>query len=170
VTDSGSVIHHPRPRPGVGVGLVGLYDVSTDTSGDNVPPSDDGRRPGAGPDTHTEPETETEGGYDTAPSQSSEDDGDELSMADLLLSHSPAHPITGAEAWELELGETVKHVGATSAGVGGSTSGIGGSGVVRTGRGRKVRAKVGGVTERSKSFEEKDKDKGTGKAEGTGKC
>ena len=52
VTDSGVVIHHPRPRPGVGVWLVGLYDVSTDTSGDNVPPSDeDGHRPGAGPDT-----------------------------------------------------------------------------------------------------------------------
>jgi len=174
VTDSGVVIHHPRPRPGVGVeGLVGFYDVARDTSGDDVlrdmpcdkvpPPSDDGRRPGAGPDTQTEPETETEteGGYDTAPSQQlSEDGGDEPSMVDLLLSHSPAHPITGAEAWELELGETVKHVGAASAGE------IGGSGVVRTGRGRKVRAKVGG-----KSIEEKDEDeeKGKEKADETGK-
>jgi len=172
VTDSGSVIHHPRPRPGVGVeGLVGFYDVARDTSGDDVlrdtsgenvpPPSDDGRRPGAGPDTQTEPETETEteGGYDTAPSQQlSEDGGDEPSMVDLLLSHSPAHPITGAEAWELELGETVKHVGAASAGE------IGGSAVVRTGRGRKVRAKVGG-----KPIEEKDEGKGKGEAEGTGK-
>ena len=157
VTDSGSVIHHPRPRPGVGVeGLVGCYDVSRETSGDDVPP------PGAGPDTQTEPEpeTETEGGYDTAPSQLSE--GDEPSMADLLLlsHHSPAaHPIEGAEAWELELSETVKRAGATSSGDGGSTSGV-----VRTGRGRKVRAKVGG-----KSIEEKDEDEGKGKGEGTGK-
>ncbi|KIJ97341.1 hypothetical protein K443DRAFT_681613 [Laccaria amethystina LaAM-08-1] len=165
VTDSGSVIHHPRPRPGVGVGLVGFYDVPRDTSGDDVPPpSDDG----AGPDTQTEPETETEGGYDTAPSQLSEDGGDEPSMVDLLLSHSPAHPISGAEAWELELGETVKRVGA---GVGGSTNGIGGSGVVRTGRGRRVRAKVGGVGEGGKSIKEKDEheEKGKGKAEGRGK-
>ena len=94
VTDSGSVIHHPRPRPGIGVeGLVGFYDVSRDTSGDDdprdtsgdniPPPSDDGRRPGAGPDTQTGPETETEGGYDTAPSQLSEDGGNELSTADV---------------------------------------------------------------------------------------
>ena len=176
VTDSGSVIHHPRPRPGVGVeGLVGYYDVSRETSGDDVlrdtsgdntpPPSDD---VGAGPDSQTgqetETETETEGGYDTAPSQLSE--GDEPSMADpLLLSHhSPAaHPITGAEVWELELGETVKRAGVTSAGGGGSRSGVGGGGVVRTGRGRKVLAKVGG-----KSIEEKDEDEGKGKAEGTG--
>ena len=33
VSDSGVVIHHPRPRPGVGVGLVGFYDTSRDTSG-----------------------------------------------------------------------------------------------------------------------------------------
>ena len=163
VTDSGSVIHHPRPRPGVGVeGLVGYYDVpSSDdvlrvTSGDNVPPPSD--EAGAGPDTQAEPETE--GGYDTAPSQLSE--GDEPSMADLLLLLLPhqspaAHPITGAEAWELELGETVKRAGATSAGGGGSTSGV-----VRTGKGRKVRAKVGG-----KSIEEKDE--GKGKGEGLGK-
>ena len=157
VTDSGSVIHHPRPRPGVGVeGLVGYYDVSRETSGDDVPP------PGAGPDTQTEPEmkTETEGGYNTAPSQLPE--GDEPSMADLLSHHSPvAHPITGAEAWELELGETVKRAGATSGGGGGSISGV-----VRTGRGRKVRVKVGG-----KSIEGKDEDeeKGKGKAEGLGK-
>ena len=171
VTDSGSVIHHPRPRPGVGVeGLVGYYDVSRDTSGDDGPP------PGAGPDAQTEPEmeTETEGGYDTAPSQLSE--GDEPSMADLLLlpHHSPAaHPIRGAEAWELELGETVKRAGATSAGGGGNTSGIGGSGVVRTGRGRKVRAKVGGgVGEGGKSIEGKDEEgeEGKGKAEGLGKA
>ena len=152
VTDSGRVIHHPRPRPGVGVGLVGLYDVPKDTSGDNVrPPSDDARRPG--PDTQTEPETE--GGNDAAPSQLSEDGtGDEPSMADLLFSHSPVHPMTGADAWELELGETVKHAGATSAGVGGRTCRIGGSGVVGTGRGRKVRAKVGGgVGEGGKSEE-----------------
>ena len=160
VTDSGSVIHHPRPRPGVGVeGLVGYYDVSRETSGDDVPPPSDDA--GAGPDTQTEPETE--GGYDIAPSQLSE--GDEPSMADLLLlsHHSPAaYPITGAEAWELELGETVKR----AAGAGGSTSGIGGTGVVRTGRGRKVRAKVGG-----KSIEEKDEGegKGKGKDEGLGK-
>ena len=152
VTDSGSVIHHPRPRPGVGVeGLVGYYDVSRYASGDNVPPLS------AGLDTHTEPEAETEGGYDTTPSQLSE--GDKLSMADLLLlpHHSPAaHPITGAEAWELELGETVKCAGATSVGIGRSTSGV-----VRTGRGRKV----GG-----KSIEEKDEDeeKGRGKAKGSG--
>ena len=162
VTDSGSVIHHPRPRPGVGVeGLVGYYDVSRETSGDDVPPPSDDA--GAGPDAQAVPEmeTETEGGYDTAPSQLSE--GDEPSMADLLLSHhSPAaHPITGAEAWELELGETVKRAGATSAGGGESTSGV-----VRTGRGRKVRAKVGG-----KFIEEKDEDeeKGKGKDEGLGK-
>jgi len=62
VTDSRSVIHHPRPRPGVGVGLVGFYDIPRDTSGDSddvptgdnvAPPSDDGRRPDAGPDTQT---------------------------------------------------------------------------------------------------------------------
>ena len=168
VTDSGSVIHHPRPRPGVGVeGLVGYYDVPSsddgprDTSGDDVPPPFDDA--GAGPDAQAVPEmeTETEGGYDTAPSQLSE--GDEPSMADLLLlsHHSPAaHPIRGAEAWELELGETVKR----AAGAGGSTSGIGGTGVVRTGRGRKVRAKVGG-----KSIEEKDEDGEKGKAKGTWK-
>ena len=163
VTDSGSVIHHPRPRPGVGVeGLVGYYDVSRERSSDDGPPSSDDAGPG--PDTQTEPEmeTETEGGYDTAPSQLSE--GDEPSMADLLLlsHHSPAtHPIRGAEAWELELGETVKRAGAMSSGVGGSTSGV-----VRTGRGRKVRGKVGG-----KSIEEKDEDEdeGKGKAEGIGK-
>ena len=161
VTDSGIVIYHPRPRPGVGVeGLVGYYDASRETSGDDVPPPSDDA--GAGPDAQAEPETE--GGFDTAPSQLSEDSGsaDEPSMADLLLlSHSPAHPITGAEAWELELGETVKRAGATSAGGGGSTSGV-----VRTGRGRKVRAKV-----RGKSIEEKDEDegKGKGKAEGLGK-
>ena len=44
VTDSGCVIHHPRPWPGIGVGLVGLYNVPKDMSGDNVrPPSDDTR-------------------------------------------------------------------------------------------------------------------------------
>ena len=94
-------------------------------------------------------------------------------MVDLLLfSHSPVHPITGVEAWELELGETVKHAGATSAGVGGCTCRIGGNGVVGIGRGRKVCAKVGGgVGEGSKSIEEKDDDerKGKGKAEGSGK-
>ena len=40
VTDSGSVIHDPRPRPGVIIGveeLVAFYDVPTDTSGDDVP-------------------------------------------------------------------------------------------------------------------------------------
>ena len=170
VTDSGSVIHHPRPRPGVGVeGLVGYYDVPRDASGDNVPPPSDDT--GAGPDMQTEPEpeTETEGGYDTAPSQLSEDGsgGNKPSMADLLFlsHHSPAaHPIKGAEAWEFELGETVKRAGATSAGGGGSTSEIGGSGVVRTGRGRKVHAKVGG-----KSIEEKDEDEGKGEAKGIGK-
>ena len=55
-------------------------------------------------------------------------------MMDLLLSHSPACAIIGAEAWEFQLDETVKHVGATSAGIGGSTSGIGAY-AVRPGRG-----------------------------------
>ena len=39
VTDSGSVIHHPRPRSRVGVGLEGfaaLDDVPRDTPGDDV--------------------------------------------------------------------------------------------------------------------------------------
>lgn len=175
LTNSGSVIHHPGPRPGVGVeGLVGYFDLPTgdgvlrDTSGSgdgsDVPPSSDNiHHAGAAPEPETETKTETEGGYDTAPSSSSspsqsslsiEDSGgggdeDEPSIADLLLlSHSPAHPITvkGAEAWELELGETVKR-----AGMGGS-----GVGVVRTGRGRKVRA--GG-----KSVEENDGDEDEGK-------
>ncbi|EDR07161.1 uncharacterized protein LACBIDRAFT_294566 [Laccaria bicolor S238N-H82] len=104
-TDSGFVIDHPRPQPGVGVeGLVGYYD------------------PGGGgasspdPDLLPEPETEMEGGNDTAPSQSSEGGDEDSSMADLLLlyHHSPAArpiPITGAEACELELGETVKRAG-----------------------------------------------------------
>ena len=37
VIDSGFVIYHSRPRPGVGViveGLVGFYDVPRDTSGE----------------------------------------------------------------------------------------------------------------------------------------
>ncbi|KIK05986.1 hypothetical protein K443DRAFT_3518 [Laccaria amethystina LaAM-08-1] len=130
VTDSESVIHHPGPLPGVGVGvegLVGLYDAPRDTSGAAM---------------QTKPETE--GSYDAAPSI-----------------------IQGrAEAWELELGETVQRVGAMSAG-----AGVGGSGVVRMGRGRKVSAKVGGVSEGGQSIEEKDNDeeKGKGKAEGNGR-
>ena len=72
-------------------------------------------------------ETEIEGSYDTAPSQLDEDgDGEspaeEPSITD-LLSHSHRHPITGAEARELQLGETVKRVGATSAGVGAGVEG-----------------------------------------------
>ena len=120
VTDSGSILHHPRPWPGVSVGvegLVGFYDVPRDTSGDdpprvksgnNVPPpsDEDGGRPGAGPDTQTEPETktrtETERSSDTASSQISPDGGDEPSMVDLLPSHPPAHPVISAEAWGLE--------------------------------------------------------------------
>ncbi|EDR07290.1 uncharacterized protein LACBIDRAFT_388494 [Laccaria bicolor S238N-H82] len=143
VSDFGSVIHHPRPRPGVGVGvegLVGYFDVPSD----DVPSSSDNlHHAGAAPKSETEPETkpepepetetETEGGYDTAPSPSpseGEDEDDGPSVADLLLSH---HPITGAEAWELELGETVKRAGSAA-----------GVGVVRTGRGMNlVRAGVG---------------------------
>ena len=56
VTDSGSVIHHPRPRPGVGVGVEGLdgfYDVWKDTSGDDVPRETSG----AALETQTKPET-----------------------------------------------------------------------------------------------------------------
>ena len=47
---------------------------------------------------------------------------------DLLLSHSRTHPITGAETWELELGETLKCVGAAFAGVGASVGGAVGRG------------------------------------------
>jgi hypothetical protein len=94
------------------------------------------------------------------------EEGDKPSIVDLLLFHPCAQPITGAEAWELELGETVQRVGAMSAG-----AGVGGSGVVRMGRGRKVSAKVGGVSEGGQSIEEKDNDeeKGKGKAEGNGR-
>lgn len=63
-------------------------------SGDDVPPR------GAGPDRLSQKQKQRlkEDIYDTAPLHFFEG-GDEPSMANLLLlSHSPAHPITGAEA------------------------------------------------------------------------
>jgi hypothetical protein len=90
------------------------------------------------------------------------EEGDKPSIVDLLLFHPCAQPITGAEAWEL--GETVQRVGAMSAG-----AGVGGSGVVRMGRGRKVSAKVGGVSEGGQSIEEKDNDEEKGKGKGRGR-
>ena len=84
VMDTGSVIHHPRLRSGVGVGgMAGFYDAPRKTSGDDIPrdtssgegKSADGSRDTSGTDGHIE--TETEGSYDTAPSQ-------EPSTADLL--------------------------------------------------------------------------------------
>jgi hypothetical protein len=102
VTDCGSVIHHPRPRSGVGVGgsVVGFYDVPRHTSGDDIL-SDTSSGDGKGADssrntscTDGDIETEAEGGYDTAPSQLSRErdgdgDGDEPSIADLPL--PPSH-------------------------------------------------------------------------------
>ncbi|EDQ98062.1 uncharacterized protein LACBIDRAFT_296079 [Laccaria bicolor S238N-H82] len=80
-------------------------------------------------------------------------------MKDLLLSHPPAHthPVTvkGAEAWELELGETVKHAGSAAADP---------RGVVRSGRGRNlVRVRVGGGGEGGQSVGEKTGEEGKGK-------
>ena len=185
VTDSGSVIHHPKPRPGVGAGvegLVGFYDVPTNTSG-------------AAHDMQIKPETE--GSYDTTPSQLSRDRGGGGEGEGGGIKYRgpplPRHPITGAETWELELGETVKRVEVGNIGVRGrvdgaagrksagrgliaSVGGVGGSasGVVRTGRGRKVRAKVGGASEaRGREGErvsgEKDDDKGEEKDENNAK-
>ena len=64
VTGIRSVIHHSRPWSGAGVakveGLAWFHDVERDTSG-------------AALDTQTTTEIETEGSYDTAPSQLSRD-------------------------------------------------------------------------------------------------
>ena len=94
--------------------------------------------------------------------------GDKPSIMDLLLSHPRTHPITGADAWELELDQTLKCVGAAFAGVG---AGIGGrKWNCRTGMGRKVGAKVSGADVKGSEKgseevvgEEKDKDEGKGK-------
>jgi len=113
-TDTGSVTDHPRPWSGVGDvgGLVGLYDVPSDTSGAALYAQ-----------TKPESETETEGSYDIAPSQSFRD-----RPPPLLPSHTPNNSSGGVG---VGVGRNVEHVGATSAGVGQSTSGIG---VARTGK------------------------------------
>jgi hypothetical protein len=80
--------------------VVGVYDVPRDTSGDDIPrdtSSGDGKGADSSRDTSRRDGdigTETEGGYDTAPSQLSRDrdgdrDGDEPSIADLPL--PPSH-------------------------------------------------------------------------------
>ena len=91
VTDFWSLIHLPRPRPGVGVdGLVGFYDVPKASADDILRDTSRGKdkvqtvRDTSGADGDIE--TETEGRYDAASSQLSRDDD---GMADLLFSNRP---------------------------------------------------------------------------------
>ena len=84
VTDFWSLIHLPRPRPGVGVdGMAGFYDVPKASADDILRDTSTGEDEGADCSRDTsvadgDIETETEGSYDAASSQLSRDeDGDD---------------------------------------------------------------------------------------------
>lgn len=106
-------LHHPKPRR-----LVGNIDDPSVT--DTASPEVNRRSVNVSTDSNT---SGTEG-YETALEAPSESEGhsnipgahEEPTMRELVASEPPSNPISGVEAWELDLGETVKRIGNTDDG------------------------------------------------------
>ncbi|KAF9475473.1 hypothetical protein BDN70DRAFT_883672 [Pholiota conissans] len=102
---SETALHHPRPRRAVGVSDRDADDTST-TEGEGAYTTALESQPSTD-DAESSPASDISAGVDG--------DSTELSMAELLAVQQAltrnAPAVSGAEAWEIELGDTVKRVG-----------------------------------------------------------
>ena len=149
-------LFHPRPRMGLGVGGLasGLQEGLDGGENSDFKPGGGGEEgPAAGPETPASGNDDVDIGFESETTDGDkgvkdpEKPEEEPSILDLLLGEPQprSRAVSGVEAWEMELGETVKRIssnGSSAAVVDGAGSirVIGGS---KTRRPRKLTAEIG---------------------------
>ena len=105
-------LHHPKPRRLIGTNT-GVADLDSSDDSGGIGTTDATTSGTEGYETALETQSESESVDSTGTVQhSAAKDAEQPSIQELLVEPQTSKPISGVEAWELNLGETVKRIGA----------------------------------------------------------